>query len=86
MEAAAYADELDWRVKAGKLREWRQQISIYFRINGKKTFTSTIDFLEIDKVGKETYTKVKGFATHEWRTKGKLFEVPCPNIRKRVVP
>ncbi len=82
---AKYAQELDWRVKAGDLREWRRQIPIELRVNGKLICTYTIDFVEIGKDGSETYIEVKGFETPEWRLKWKLFGACYPEKEKKVV-
>ncbi len=66
---ANYAAELDLRLRAGELKEWRRQVPIELRVNGVKICTYTIDFLEIDKNGGEMWTEIKGFATAEWRLK-----------------
>lgn len=82
---AEYAEELDWRIKAGELREWRRQVPIELRVNGKLICTYTIDFVEIDREGKEMWTEVKGFDTVDWRIKWKLFEALYPERAKQVV-
>jgi hypothetical protein len=82
---AEYAQELDWRVKAGELREWRRQVPIELCVGGKLICTYTIDFVEIDRDGKETWTEVKGFETPEWRLKWKLFEALYPDRSMQVV-
>lgn len=82
---AAYAAELDLRVKAGELREWRRQVPIDLYVNGEKICTYTIDFLEIDKNGGEMWTEIKGFETPEWKLKWKLFCALFPERDKQVV-
>lgn len=82
---AAYAEELDWRVKAGELKEWDRQVPIEMYVNGEKICTYTIDFVERDKNGNEVWTEVKGFETPEWRLKWKLFCALFPERDKKVV-
>ena len=82
---AAYAEELDWRVKAGELREWRRQIAIPLIVNNLTVAVYTIDFIEIHADGHQVYTEVKGFATPEWRLKWKLFQALYPHYEKQVV-
>lgn len=82
---AKYAEELDIRVMAGDLKEWRRQIPFDLVVNGVKICRYTIDFLEIDSKGNETYTEVKGYATRDWKLRWKLFEALYPELEKRVV-
>lgn len=82
---AQYAFELDIRVRAGELREWKRQVPIDLYVNGMKICTYTIDFLEIDKNGGEVWTEVKGFETADWRLKWKLFEALYPERDKQVI-
>ena len=56
---AAYAEELDCRVKAGEIRRWERQVAIDLYVNGDKICTYTIDFVEIDKNGGEMWTEIK---------------------------
>jgi hypothetical protein len=46
MREANYTAELDLRVRAGDLKEWKRQVPIELRINGVKICTYTIDFPE----------------------------------------
>lgn len=55
------------------------------QVNDVKICTYTIDFLEIDKNGGETWTEVKGFETPEWRLKWKLFDAIHPEWNKQVI-
>lgn len=82
---AAYAQELDLRVKAGELKEWHRQIPIELRVNGTKICTYTIDFLEVDMNDNEIYTEIKGFETPEWRIKWALFDALYPDLEKQVI-
>ena len=82
---AAYAAELDMRVRAGELREWKRQIPIDLIVNGYKIGRYTIDFLEIDKNGGEMWTEVKGAETEAFRLRWKLFDALYPERDKQIV-
>lgn len=82
---AQYAYELDLRVRAGELKEWRSQVPIDLVVAGRKICTYRIDFVEIDRKGRETWTEVKGFRTPDWELKWKLFEALYPNRAKQVI-
>lgn len=66
---AAYAAELDIRVRIGELKRWERQVPIELRVNDQKICTYTIDFVEYDLRGNVMYTEIKGFETPEWRLK-----------------
>lgn len=85
IKEAAYARELDLRLRAGDLREWKRQVPIELWVNGHKICRYVIDFLEIDKNGGEMWTEVKGFKTPEWELKWKLFEALYPERDKQVI-
>jgi len=85
IKEASYAQELDLRVRAGELKEWRRQVPIELRVNDMKICTYTIDFVEVDKNGGEMWTEIKGFETPEWRLKWKLFEALYPERDKQVI-
>lgn len=80
-----YAQELDLRVKAGELKEWKRQVPIVMTVNGIKICTYYIDFVEIDHRGNEMYTEIKGFETDVWRMKWRLFEALYPDLEKQVI-
>jgi len=82
---AGYAEQLDWRVKAGELKYWERQVPIDLRVNGQKICTYVIDFVETDKNDNVMYTEIKGFATSEWRFKWALFDAIHPDWEKQVI-
>lgn len=82
---ADYARELDFRIMAKELKEWRRQVPVELRVDGMKICTHTIDFVEVDHNRNEMWTEVKGFATPEFRLKWKLFDVLYPEREKQVV-
>lgn len=85
IKEADYAQELDLRIKAKDLKEWKRQVPIDLIVNGEKICTYKIDFVEIDHRGNEMYTEIKGFETPEWRLKWKLFDALFPDIEKQVI-
>lgn len=85
IKEANYARELDARIKAGELKEFRRQVPVELRVNGMKICTYTIDFVEIDHRDNEMWTEVKGFETPEWKLKWKLFEAIFPEREKQVI-
>jgi hypothetical protein len=85
IKEADYAQELDLRVKAKDLKEWKRQVPIDLVVNGMKICTYKIDFVEIDMNGNEMWTEVKGLETPEWRLKWKLFEALYPEREKQVI-
>lgn len=87
IKEANYARQLDLRVRAknDSLKEWRRQVPVHLYVNGAKICTYTIDFVEIDDLGNEMYTEVKGFETPEWRLKWKLFDALYPDLEKQVI-
>lgn len=82
---AAYAQELDWRVRAGELIGWERQIRFELIINGTKIGRYTIDFLEINKDGSKMHTEIKGYKTPEWVLRNKVFRALYPEVPYAVV-
>ena len=82
---ADYAFELNMRVRAGELRDWKRQVPIDLTVNGVKICTYRIDFLEIAKDDGEMWTEVKGHETPDWKLKWKLFKALYPERKKQVI-
>jgi hypothetical protein len=72
---AKYAEELDWRMKAGELTEIKPQHKIEIRVNGKLWRNYLVDFRVVTKDGTVEYHEVKGFATEEWKMKWDLLHL-----------
>jgi hypothetical protein len=70
---AAYAQELDWRIKAGEIKSWDRQVKIPLRVNGVLICNYYVDFKVITKHDSVEYHEYKGFETSEWRMKWQLF-------------
>ncbi|HEY6436557.1 MAG TPA: DUF1064 domain-containing protein [Ignavibacteriaceae bacterium] len=85
---AAYAAELELRVKGKDIRAWDRQVKIDLSFNGKHIANYYIDFVLYHMDGLVEYVEVKGFETPEWKLKWKMFEAlygDKPNTRLTVV-
>ncbi len=69
---ADYAMQLDWRKKAGEIKEIIPQYKIDLRAYGVHIANYFVDFKVILADGTVEYHEVKGFATDVWRMKWKL--------------
>lgn len=69
---AKVAQDLDWRLKAGDIIEWRRQVKIPLHVNGVFIANYYIDFIYTDKNGEVTYLEVKGLELAVWALKWKL--------------
>ena len=71
---AAYAAELDLRIKAGDIKSWKRQVCIGIKINKCHICNYYIDFVVTHNDGVKEYIEVKGFETDVWKLKWKMFE------------
>jgi hypothetical protein len=71
---AAYAEELDWRIKAGEILSYRRQVKIPLVVNGVLICNYYADFLVTDKYGAEEIHEYKGFKTDTFNLKWKLLQ------------
>lgn len=71
---AAFAQELDWRVKAKDIKRWERQKKIELKVYEKLICNYFIDFVVYHNDDTKEYVEVKGFETDVWRLKWKLFE------------
>jgi hypothetical protein len=71
---ANHAEELDWRIKAGEIREVIPQFKIDIKVNGRHICNYYMDFKVILVDGGIEFHEVKGFATDVWQLKWKLTE------------
>ena len=69
---AKVAQELDWKLKAGEIKEWRRQVKIPLKVNEVHITNYYIDFVYIDKDGQVVYLEVKGLEMPLWKVKWKL--------------
>ena len=66
---AAYAQELDLRIKAKDIKSWERQIKISLDVNGYHIANYYIDFVITHNDKTKEYVEVKGFETDVWKMK-----------------
>lgn len=71
---AAYAEELDWRLKAGEITSWSRQLKIPLVVNGKLICSYIVDFVAVASDGHKQYIEVKGYETTEFKLKWRLVQ------------
>lgn len=71
---AAYAQELDLRVRAGDIHSWERQVPLEIKVNDRKICKYIADFLVKYANGKQEFVDVKGMKTDVYRLKKKLVE------------
>jgi uncharacterized pyridoxamine 5'-phosphate oxidase family protein len=77
---AAYAQELDWRVKAGEILSWEGQYKIDLKVNGIHICNYYVDFKVVTKHGSIEFHEYKGFETMEWKMKWNLLNALISEI------
>jgi hypothetical protein len=86
---AAYAAELDLRVKAKDIKSWRRQVPLKLDVNGFHICNYRMDFEITHNNGSIELVETKGFETDLWRIKWKLLEAiyskEHPEIKLTVV-
>ncbi len=86
---AAYAIELDLRMRGKDIKSWRRQEKIELRVNDVKICNYYMDFVITHNDGSEEYIEVKGFETNIWKMKWKLLQatkmVEHPEIKFTIV-
>jgi len=78
---AAYCNDLELRVKAADLAEYKTQVTFPLHgKDGKHVCNHRVDFLLTDFDGKQEVHEFKGFSTDLWKLKKALFEHEYPEI------
>lgn len=77
---ARYAEDLEWRKKAGEIEEIIPQYKIELKVNGVLVCRYYVDFKIVLADGSIEYHEVKGFETEIYRLKKKLFLALLPEI------
>jgi hypothetical protein len=77
---AAYAMELDWRIKAKEVDRWERQVKVDLRVNGVHICNYYCDFKVWLKDGTVQYHEVKGMELPLWQLKWKIFEATINEI------
>ena len=70
-----YAKTLDWRKRAGEIKEIIPQYKLELKVNGIKICNYYMDFKVIHLDGSVELIEVKGYKTDVWKIKYKLTEV-----------
>jgi hypothetical protein len=76
---AAFAAELDIRLRAKDIAKWEKQIRVPLEVNGFKICTYIVDFRIIHNDGSIEWVECKGFVTDVARIKMRLFEAAYLN-------
>jgi hypothetical protein len=71
---AGYAQELDWRIKAGEIKSYERQVKIPLIVNGVLIANYYADFMVIDKHGALELHEYKGMILEPFRLKWKLLQ------------
>lgn len=69
---AQTAQELDWRLKAGDIKEWKRQVKIPLRVNDVFIANYYIDFIYKDKNDTVVFLECKGIELPLWQLKWRL--------------
>ena len=71
---AKYAQDLEFRKKAGLIKSWERQVRIELSAHGRRICNYYMDFVIYHNDGTVEYVEVKGFETDVWKIKWNLFE------------
>jgi hypothetical protein len=77
---ATHAEELDWRIKAGEIKEVIPQHKIELRVNGKLIANYYVDFKVIMADGSIQFHEVKGMVLPLWQMKWNLLQALVDEI------
>lgn len=77
---AKYAEQLDWRKKAGEIKEIIPQFKIELRVNEKHICNYYMDFKLVMADDTIEFHEVKGFETSLWRMKWRITEATLNEI------
>lgn len=77
---ANYARDLDWRIKAGEIKEVIPQYKIDLRVNGVHIANYFVDFKVIMKDDSIQFHEVKGMVLPLWQMKWRILEATVNEI------
>lgn len=77
---ANHAEELDWRIKEGEVKEVIPQFKIDLRVNDRHIANYYLDFKVILPDNSVEFHEVKGMISPLWQMKWALLEALLPNI------
>ena len=78
---AKYAENLDWRIKAGEVEKFERQHKISLDLNGVHIANYFIDFKVFLADGTIEYHEVKGMETDLWRLKWRMTQAIYPDYK-----
>lgn len=79
---AAYAQELDIRVRAKDIKSWDRQVKLDLKLNGQHITNYYIDFIITHNDDSREFVEVKGFETETWRLKWRILEATFDDFKK----
>lgn len=79
---ANYAKQLDFRIKAGEVKEWKKQHKIEIKVNGVKICNYYIDFVVTLADDSIQYVECKGMEQETWKLKWRL----CMALKDEIAP
>lgn len=79
---AAYAEELDWRVKAKDIKSWERQVKIDLRVNGYHITNYYMDFVITHNDDSREWVECKGLEMELWKMKWALFEATFDDFKQ----
>ena len=82
---AKYAAELDWRKRAGDVKDWDKQVTFNLTVNKVLICKYIIDFVVTNIDDSKEYIETKGFETRDWKIKRKLFKALYPGLKYKVI-
>lgn len=77
---AAYAEELDWRMKAGEIKTWDRQVKLELKVKGIHICNYYVDFRVILADDTVQYVEYKGAETPDWNIKWNLLNALIEEI------
>ena len=80
IKEAQVAEDLDWQMKAGEIKEIIPQFKISLDVNGKHICNYYVDFKVIKADDSIQFIEYKGFETPDWKLKWKLLEALLDDI------
>lgn len=79
---ANHAEELDWKLKNGEIKDYTRQHKIDLRVNGVHIAHYRVDFRVVLPDDSVEYHEVKGMVSADWQLKWRLLEA----IRDEIEP
>ena len=78
---AAYAQELDFRVKAKDIKSWERQVKLDLKVNGVHITNYIMDFVIHHNDGSREFVECKGLEMDLWKIKWKILEATFDDFK-----